>query len=336
MGKTKFAIGCLVQWFECDIIEEYISTLQDAIKAYDGEVIVDFTVVMNQDLEKCISEKQLLSCKVKIGSICNFGNIRYTDDLHTIADYRREFNEKYCNEVDVLVWGESDALLPKQMFIVLDSLHQQVKDQTPKYLSFFGTCKMWDKSWEPLEHPDFTVKPFVSGPDNIDKWWSTWYTMTKDEMNKINDKTEDLDVRTLNYHKFNGCGLVISSEVIRAGVNIPKSVFFVHEDTSFMHMTNKVLGNIPQYVIKNILLVHNRKHPNKRVHVKGEDTNLPMQVRRETNDWYITAHQMSESNCYNLFNPGHKSFTWKDVFDPKNKDFAFSDAFRKIIKERNK
>ena len=217
------------------------------------------------------------------------------------------------------------------MFIVLDSLHQQVKDQTPKYLSFFGTCKMWDKSWEPLEHPDFTVKPFVSGPDNIDKWWSTWYTMTKDEMNKINDKTEDLDVRTLNHHKFNGCGLVISSEVIKAGVNIPKSVFFVHEDTAFMHMTNKVLGNIPQYIIKNILLVHNRKHPDKRVHVKGEDTNLPMQVRRETNDWYITAHQMSESNCYNLFNPGYKSFTWKDVFDPKNKDFAFSDAFRKII-----
>jgi hypothetical protein len=22
--KTKFAIGCLVQWYECDIIEEYV------------------------------------------------------------------------------------------------------------------------------------------------------------------------------------------------------------------------------------------------------------------------------------------------------------------------
>ena len=335
--KTKFAIGCLVQWFECDIIEEYVSTLRDAIKSYDGEVTVDFTVVTNEQLEKCISAEKKLECKNKIAYILSdLDNVRFTDKLHTIADYRREFNEKYCDKVDVLVWGESDALLPKQMFIVLDSLHQQVKDQTPKYLSFFGTCKMWDKSWEPLEHPDFTVKPFVSGPDHTDKWWSTWYTMTKDEMNKINDKTEDLDVKVLPQHKFNGCGLVISSEVIRAGVNIPKSVFFVHEDTSFMHMTNKVLGNIPQYVIKNILLVHNRKHPDKRVHVKGENTNLPMQVRRETNDWYITAHQMSESNCYNLFNPGHKSFTWKDVFDPKNKDFAFSDAFRKIIKERNK
>tara|TARA_R100001126_G_C4748565_1_gene111897 strand:- start:45 stop:209 length:165 start_codon:yes stop_codon:yes gene_type:complete len=53
MIKTKFAIGCLIQWFECDIIEEYLDSLQDAIEAYEGEVSVDFTVVRNEDLEKC-------------------------------------------------------------------------------------------------------------------------------------------------------------------------------------------------------------------------------------------------------------------------------------------
>ena len=88
---------------------------------------------------------------------------------------------------------------------------------------------MWDDTWKPLEHPDFTVKPFIE--NDYDNWWSLKYTMTKDEMNKINDKTEELEVITLPQHKFNGCGLVISSEVIRAGVNIPRSVFFVHEDS---------------------------------------------------------------------------------------------------------
>ena len=29
--KTKFAIGCLVQWYECDIIEEYVDSLKDAM-----------------------------------------------------------------------------------------------------------------------------------------------------------------------------------------------------------------------------------------------------------------------------------------------------------------
>ena len=173
---------------------------------------------------------------------------------------------------------------------------------------------MWDDSWKDLEHPDFTDKPFIEG--DTKNWWSLRYTMSKDEMNKINDKTDELDVRVLPQHKFNGCGLVISSEVIRAGVNIPKSVFFVHEDTAFMYMTNKVLGNIPQYVIKNILLVHNRKHPKKRMYIKGEEdidkTNPGAQ--RSVHEWYKKAHKMSEQNCYNIFNPNYKSFTWKDVW----------------------
>jgi hypothetical protein len=230
------------------------------------------------------------------------------------------------------MWGESDSLIPQQTFIVLDNLHQQVKNQTPKYLGFFGGCKMWDKSWEQLEHPDFTNKPFIEG--DTENWWSLRYTMSKKEMDEINNRTEELDVRVLPQHKFNGCGLVISSEVIRAGVNIPRSVFFVHEDTAFMHMTNKVLGNIPQYVIKNILLVHNRKHPEKRKYILGEDLNLGMQERREQcNDWYLTAHQMSESNCYNLFKPNYKSFTWEDVYKPKYLNYAYSPA---VIAQRNK
>ena len=312
--KTKFAIGCLVQWYECDIIEEYVNSLKDAINAYDGEIIVDFTISSNEELEKCISAKKKNECIQKIGSILlDFDNVRITNKLHTIADYRRKFNIKYCNKVDVLMWGESDALIPQQTFNVLDSLHKQsIKINNPKYLAFFGTCKMWDDTWKPLEHPDFTDKPFIE--NDYDNWWSLKYTMTQDEMNKINNKTEELEVVTLPQHKFNGCGLVISSEVIRAGVNIPKSVFFVHEDSAFMYMTNKVLGNIPQYVIKNILLVHNRNHPDKRMYIKDERKDGTMNEKRRSNDWYVRANKMCEQNYINLFNPNYKSYTWGDVW----------------------
>jgi hypothetical protein len=314
--KTKFAIGCLIQWYECDIIEDYIDSLKDSLESYDGEVLVDFTVCLNQDLEKCISEEQLQLCKAKIGNqlLDVRFKTRFTDKLITIADYRRKFNSKYCNNADVLIWGESDSILPKQIFTILDSLHQQVESQTPKYLGFFGGCKMWDDSWKPLEHPDFTDKPFIEG--DTENWWSLRYTMSKEEMNQINSKTEELDVRVVSPHKFNGCGLVISSEVIKAGVNIPKSVFFVHEDTAFMHMTNKVLGNIPQYVIRNILLVHNRKSPKKRMFIKGEENidKTDTGALRRSHSWYETANKMCEQNCYNLFNPQYKSFTWNDVW----------------------
>jgi hypothetical protein len=315
--KTKFAIGCLIQWYECDIIGEYVASLKDTINAYDGEVIVDFTISTNEELEKCVSAEKKSECIEKIGSILlDFDNVRITNKLHTIADYRRKFNIKYCNKVDVLMWGESDALIPQQTFNILDNLHQQsIKINNPKYLAFFSTCKMWDNSWKQLEHPDFTDKPFFDSPKDFkpDQWWSLRYTMSKKEMNEINNKTEDLDVTTLPQHKFNGCGLVISSEVIKAGVNIPKSVFFVHEDSAFMYMTNKVLGNIPQYIVKNILLVHNRNHPEKRNHVKGESGDT-LNLKRRSNDWYIKANQMCEQNYINLFNPNYKSFTWDDVW----------------------
>ena len=322
--KTKFAIGCLVQWYEIEIIEEYIDSLKDAIDYSENkDIILDFTFVTNQDLEK-IEGNDMINIVARWRAITEslksdgFNvNARFEYRLHTIADYRRTFNIEYCDLVDVLVWGESDMLAPKQMFQVLDMIHQSQSKQTPKYLSFFGTCKMWDDTWKPLEHPDFTIKPFID--NDYDNWWSLKYTMAAAEMNNINDKTDELDVRVVSPHKFNGCGLVISSEVIKAGVNIPKSVFFVHEDSAFMWMTNKVLGDIPQYVIKNILLVHNRNHPKKRMYIYGERKDGTMNQKRRSNDWYVNANKMCEQNYINLFNPKYKSFTWDDVFKNKNK-----------------
>ena len=320
--ETKFAIGCLVQWYEVDIIGEYIDSLKDAIEAYDGEVQIDFRVSTNEDLEKCTSSKDMEHCVQKIHDLIKTIKCDsiFNGELHTIADYRREFNERYCDTADVLMWGESDALIPKQTFVILDNLHKiSLQNNNPKYLAFFGTCKMWDNTWKPLEHPDFTDKPFIDG--DAKNWWSLRYDMNKKEMNQINNKTEELNVITLPQHKFNGCGLVISSEVIKSGVNIPKSVFFIHEDSALMQMTNKVLGNIPQYVIKNILLVHNRKHKNKRRYIKGEEHIADKEIGggRLTHPWYMIANQMCEQNYHNLFNPNYKSFKWGDVWNSLKK-----------------
>ena len=310
--KTKFAIGCLVQWYECEMIGEYVKSLNNAIKNYDGEVVVDFTVITNEDLEKCTTPEQKTICIDKINKELEaFNNIRTIDKLYSIADYRREFNTNYCDDVDVLVWGESDMLLPSLMFTILDMLHKNVCQKTPKYLSFFGTCKMWDDSWKLLEHPKFTNQKHCGDPNVVG---STWHTMSQEEMDNINNETSELDIVTLPEHKFNGCGLIISSEVIRSGANIPKSVFFIHEDTAFMLVTNKLLGNIPQYVVKNILLTHNRKHPKKRMYVLGEKETENLNEKKENHAWYKRAADLSQLNCYNIFNPNYSSYNWKDVF----------------------
>ena len=319
--QTKFAIGCLVQWYEIDIVSEYINSVISATDYYSiDNVTIDITFTTNQDLETISEDKKILDIYydfyLQVNKLSKYNtNINFTDKLITISDYRRQFNNRYCEKVDLLVWGESDMLVPKQAFTVLNYLHQSQSKRTPKYLATFAICKMWDKSWEPLEHIDFTNKPFIEG--DTKNWWSLRYTMTEDEMNSINGKVDELNVSVIKPHKFNGCGLVISSEVIKAGVNIPQSVFFVHEDTAFMFMTQKILGNIPQYHFKNILVVHNRKHPNKRSYIKGEEDidKTDTGALRKAHSWYSKANKMSEENCYNLFNPNYKFKTWEDVWN---------------------
>jgi len=323
--KNKFAIGCLVQFYEVDIIQDYLLSVQKSLVGIENRenVIVDICVNLNQDLEKIdtdkITEKEILRrfriwCK-------DFGFSYWTnkDRLFTIADYRREFNDKYCEEVDVLMWGESDALIPRQTWEILDNLHSAVEETTPKYVGFFATCKMWDESWKVLEHPDFTDKPFIEM--DTENWWSLRYNMAQQEMDLINNQVDELDIQQTNQLKFNGCGLVISSEVIRSGVNIPKSVFFVHEDTAFM---NKCLshfqGQLPQYIIKNILLVHNRKLPNKRMYIKGQDfSDGDMTRMREQQYWFKNADKMSQANAFSYNKQGY-TYSWDDVFKEYNDD----------------
>ncbi len=320
----------MIQWYEIELIEEYLQSVKNAVDILDNKdkVVIDLYFNCSEELEK-VDEKQtnISDIKQKYHDILErlFGDFEYggynlklftnevSNSIYTIADYRRDFNVKYCTKVDILMWGESDSLIPRQTFEILDNLHEGVKEKTPKYVSFFGTCKMWDDSWLPVEHNEFTDKPFVDG--DTENWWSLRYNMNIDEMNSFNDKVEKLDVRTINNYKFNGCGLVISSDLVKSGVNIPESSFFIHEDTAFMFQLQRLFqGSIPQYIIKNILLVHNRKHTKKRSYVKGELLSDDVSGGRLRHDWYKKASDMSHHNCYNMFNQS-KTYNWEDVFN---------------------
>jgi len=308
------ATGCLVQWYEIDMFEEYVDSLKLSIGNQKDKVLIDLCLVTNQELEK--STKDLYDIKKEFIRVCDSlksdgYELDYdiTEDLYTIADYRRDFNEKYCELVDVLFWGESDMLVPSQAIETMLSLHEAVKEQTPKYLGFFSTCKMWDDSWKPLEHPKLTDLP-----RDAHAWYGTRCYMDYDKMEEINSDTESPHIESTYNYKFNGCGLVMSSELVRSGVNIPKCVFFTHEDTALMNKMLTLFGNnqIPLYIVKNILLVHNREHPKKRLYVQdevGDDIN----EQRKSNNWYKVASEMSKLNAYNFMKQG-RNFNWKDVW----------------------
>ena len=318
--ETKFAIGCLVQWYEIEIVEEYVNSLKKSLEGIKDNIIIDFNFNINQQLEKidpnlANMEDLILKFKNIIKDLPNV-NYKINEQFITIAGYRRWFLEEYHDKAEVLIQGESDALMPKQTFTILDMLHQQVKDATPKYIATFGINKMWDDSWKPLEHVDFTDKPFIY--DDEENWWSIRYTMNQEEMDKFNDKVENLDIIDVKPLKFNGCGFIISSEAVKAGVNIPRGAFFI-DDTALQAMARKILPDMPQYHIRNILIVHNRKHPKKRSYILDEGDIDYIDDKRKSTDWYNTANEFCKINDHNIFNPKHKFYTWEDVWKTINK-----------------
>ena len=131
--NNKFAIGCLIQWYEIELIEEYLQSVKNAVDVIDNKenIIIDLYFNCSEELEK-VDEKQITisEIKQKYEDILEklFGDEKWggyniklymnevSNFMYTIADYRRDFNDKYCTEVDVLMWGESDSLIPRQTF----------------------------------------------------------------------------------------------------------------------------------------------------------------------------------------------------------------------------
>jgi len=108
------AAGCLVQWYEVDMFEEYLESLAISIGEQKDLVSVDMCLCINQDLEQINDNADMLSYVMeKYLKVCNKYRLQgvniessITEKLYTIADYRRDFNDKYCDKAEVLFWGE--------------------------------------------------------------------------------------------------------------------------------------------------------------------------------------------------------------------------------------
>ena len=138
------------------------------------------------------------------------------------------------------------------------------------------------------------------------------YTMSQVEMDEVNSKTKELDVRMINYPKFDGSGLVISSDLLRTGANIPPAVYMNGDDSSFLESCRLHMGDrYSQFVINNILKVHNRNHPKKRRYVQGEDDSLNTHFKRATKNWYKEFNDVSKGNLNKLYR-SQEPFAKKD------------------------
>ena len=312
--NNKYIIGCHVMFYEIEMVEEYLESVHLALEEVENKenVKVEMMWNMSEYFEE-FEPKAKVKITKKIEELkqkYKFASKYYVnhDKPYTMADYRRELNNQ-CNECDYVIWGESDCLMPRQMFGVLEQLMEHSKSNNiNRFITTFGVRKMWDESWKVLEHPDFTDKPYYD-MDTLEDTilaesspWSIRYTMSQEEMDKVNSKTEDLDVQMITYPKFDGSGLVISSDLLRTGANIPPAVYMNGDDSSFLESCRLHMGeHYRQYIIKNILKVHNRNHPNKRHYIKDEDQSKNTHSKRATRNWYKEFNNVSKGNLNKLY-----------------------------------
>ena len=310
--NNKYIIGCHVMFYDIDMVEEYLNSVHLALQDINNKenVKVEMMWNMSQYFEQSNSIQSIYAKIEKLERKYDFVSLFYEDDdkPYTMADYSRELNNQ-CNECDYVIWGESDCLMTRQMFGVLEQLKEYANSQgVHRYITTFGIRKMWDDSWRVLEHPEFTDKPYYDMDTEEDKKkaesspWSIRYTMSQREMDEVNSKTKELDVKMINYPKFDGSGLVISSDLLRTGANIPPAVYMNGDDSSFLESCRLHMGDrYAQFVINNILKVHNRNHPKKRRYIQGEDDKLNTHFKRATKNWYKEFNNVSKGNLNKLY-----------------------------------
>lgn len=338
--KNKYIIGVHVMFYEIEMLSEYIDScigMMEGIENPDNVHFhftfntseyfesIDTNLISKEELDKKFSEEAFRLQRVT-GAISIIDFKDNNNPVYNVADYRRDLNYKFCSNHDFVLWGETDSLWPRETLPIIEQVDEySLQQKVNKYVLFFSERKMWDPSWAVVEHNDFTNVQFIDNNDwALTNPASSKSYMTLGQMYTINDKAGEIDIRVLTEPKFDGSCLVIKSDLIKSGVNIPHALLCSGEDTSFADMAKLLLGNqFRQYVIKNILRVHNRRHPKKRLYILNENNPRGF-CGTAKGDWWPILEKMSKENLATL-RYQYNVYTMNDVFN-KIKENKYENA----------
>ncbi len=339
--KNKYVFGLLIQWYEIEMLDEHLESLKQMIEDVENSenLYFDFHITLEEVFEKVdwikfkktydfskyeesvskltsnpswkdkltifniIQDK--IHSKLTKGNI-SVGHLSLSEDesFYNIADYRRDISWKYCTDHDFICWSETDSLWPKQTLEVMEGLVEFVGETVPKFVVNFAGRKNWDSSWDQIVHPLYEK---VQYQDN-DEWIfnneaSEKSYMTLERMNKINDiDMSKVEVRTLTEPKADGSCLIFSSELLKSGVTLPKSLIHHGEDESMLRVAKRIMGDqFVQFHVHNLLRVHNRRHPKKRMFILNEDNPTGICTDEKKGNWWGMLEEKSKFNLETLF-----------------------------------
>jgi len=325
LNKT-YVIGTHVMWFELEMYADFIKGMVNLLETVENKenVTIDLCLNLLQHFEKVDTDKikkheLVIKFNKGVATLEQMGfwvnhEIKDGDEFYFHADYRRDLNYNYCKKVDYVMWGETDSLFPREAFDVIETLAKYTDEQNiHRYLLSFSDRKMWDASWDPLVHLDYRDLEFVDDKDGHLNPNQAKSPMSIEKMNEINGKVDDFDFSYINYPKLSGACLVLSSDFIKSGINIPSCLLY-NDDEGLSIMSQKLMGdNYLQFICQNILHVHARRHPRKRMYVKDE--NNPYSFIDKKNTDFQKFLKMSKENIHILITGQGK---FKEYNDLKN------------------
>ena len=314
-------------FFEIEMYKDFIDGLVNLLETVENKdnVTIDLCFNLSEQIEKIDDTKisidgyngLLEKFNIGVDKIKQLGYFVKTrivkqDEFYFHTDYRRDLNYNYCKKVDYVMWGETDSFFPREAFQVIETLANYTdKQNIHKYLLSFSDRKMWDASWDPLVHVDYESHVFVDDDKGHLNPNQAKSPMSIEKMNEINAKAKEFDFTYITKPKISGACLVFSSDLIKCGVNIPPCLLY-NDDEGLSIMSERILGNtFIQFICKNVLHVHARRHPNKRLYVKDEDNSYSFIDKKNSN--FQKLLDLSKQNIQSLITGKNKFYEYNDL-----------------------
>jgi hypothetical protein len=248
-------------WYEYLMINETLNSLQSAI---DNTIFpVDIIICLNSQtyIEKPIDDintSKLFNEFINHPVLKDATIIRKTNDdsFYNIGDWARDiYGPNY--DYKYIIWGESDCLIPEDYFYLLCNINID----EPHILSL-SNRKMWDFSWDEIEHPWINQYPRNGPPEKPAQApipYNSGDYISIDQLNEFNSKFQPYVIK-MNTQKIDGCMTALSKDI---------PIDFIHPDLhigghDYYFEIFMKKHKIPQYCIHTRLKGHNQVHPNKR------------------------------------------------------------------------
>ena len=263
-----------IMWYETNMIDECWHSVLQALRAAKG---VDVKLEICFNAQTYVEEPTSGTDPVRLFSKWDSHplvqdykpnvTIKTNDDpFYNIADWRRDI---YDPTASYTVWGETDTIIPRDTFLILDQLAKS-KALPEKHVLTFAGRPMYDNSWDIVTHPQFLgySKPCQCKDGNhredclelLEEPWKYKDYIDQKTLDAFNESQGNVEIVGLPDLKIDGSTVCISGNhempFIAPGMN------FVREDTCFEQVCR--IKKIPQFLVKNRLKGHNYWHPNKR------------------------------------------------------------------------